>query len=144
MPIHETTRAGKERRMFAYSWDDNDEEIQQPTPVTWADAACRDGAGSLTALFFSDEIPDIELAKAICSTCALVVPCLQGALARREPAGVWGGHLFADGEVIARKRKRGRPPKVAAAVPSEQTTRMENQIESAPLDQYNRARLKTA
>jgi hypothetical protein len=29
--------------------------------------------------------------------------------------------LFADGEVIARKRKRGRPPKVAAVVPNEQT-----------------------
>jgi len=74
--------------MFAYSWDEND-DIEQPTTSTWVDAACRDGAGSLTALFFSDEIPDIELAKAICSTCSLVVPCLQGALARREPAGVW-------------------------------------------------------
>jgi len=131
--------------MFAYSWDDNDDdEIRQPTAVTWADAACRDGAGSLTALFFSDEIPDIELAKAVCSTCALVVPCLQGALARREPAGVWGGHLFADGEVIARKRKRGRPPKVAAAVPSEQTLRTETQIERARLGEYKRAQLKTA
>jgi WhiB family redox-sensing transcriptional regulator len=130
--------------MFAYSWDENDEEIEQATAVTWVDAACRDGAGSLTALFFSDEIPDIELAKAICSTCALVVPCLQGALARREPAGVWGGHLFADGEVIARKRKRGRPPKVAAAVPSEQTLRMENQIERARRGEYKRAQLKTA
>jgi len=63
--------------MFAYSWDEND-DIEQPTTSTWVDAACRDGAGSLTALFFSDEIPDIELAKAICSTCSLVVPCLQG------------------------------------------------------------------
>ena len=130
--------------MFAYSWDENDEEIEEPTTVTWADAACRDGDGSLTELFFSDDIPEIKLAKAICSTCALVVPCLQGALARREPAGVWGGHLFADGEVIARKRKRGRPPKVAAAVPSEQTTRMENQIESARRREYKRSQLKTA
>ena len=35
--------------------------------------------------------------------------------------GVWGGQLFADGVVIPRKRKRGRPPKVAAVLPSEQT-----------------------
>jgi hypothetical protein len=129
--------------MFAYRSDDND-EIEQPTTLTWADAACRDGAGSLTALFFSDEVPDIELAKAICSTCALAVPCLQGARSRREPAGVWGGHLFADGEVIARKRKRGRPPKVAAAVPSEQTMRVESQIESRCRGAYEPAQLKTA
>ena len=130
--------------MFAYSWDDNDDEIGQPTTGTWVDAACRDGVGSLTALFFSDEIPDIELAKAICSTCSLVVPCLQGALARREPAGVWGGQLFADGQVIARKRKRGRPPKVAAAVPSEQTLPTESQIESARRLEYKGAQRKTA
>jgi len=130
--------------MFAYSWDENDDEIEQPTTDRWVEAACRDGAGSLTALFFSDEIPDIELAKAICSTCSLVVPCLQGALARREPAGVWGGHLFADGQVIARKRKRGRPPKVAAAVPSEQTLPTESQIESARRLEYKGAQRKTA
>ncbi|MGO9661528.1 MAG: WhiB family transcriptional regulator [Acidimicrobiales bacterium] len=130
--------------MFAYSWDDNDDEIGQPTTGTWVDAACRDGVGSLTALFFSDEIPDIELAKAICSTCSLVVPCLQGALARREPAGVWGGQLFADGQVIARKRKRGRPPKVAAAVPSEQTLPKESPIESARRLRYKGAQRKTA
>jgi hypothetical protein len=68
---------------------------------------------------------------------------LQGALARREPAGVWGGHLFADGEVIARKRKRGRPPKVAAAVPSEQMLRIESQIESQRRE-YEAEQLKTA
>ncbi|MGA3218430.1 MAG: WhiB family transcriptional regulator [Acidimicrobiales bacterium] len=130
--------------MFVYSWEENDDEIEQPTTDTWVDAACRDGAGSLTALFFSDEIPDIELAKAICSTCSLVVPCLQGALARREPAGVWGGQLFADGQVIARKRKRGRPPKVAAAVPSEQTLPRESLIESARHLQYKGAQRKTA
>ncbi|MGH9104230.1 MAG: WhiB family transcriptional regulator [Acidimicrobiales bacterium] len=101
--------------MFAYSWADGDDEIEQAAPLAWQDAACRDGSGSLTELFFSDDLDDIDLAKAICSTCALVTPCLQRALARREPAGVWGGQLFAEGQVIPRKRKRGRPPK---AVPS--------------------------
>lgn len=110
--------------MFAYSGADNDDETAQTEtnrthPLTWDDAACRDGQGALTPLFFSDEIPDIELAKAICSTCPLVGPCLRSALARREPVGVWGGQLFSDGVVIPRKRKRGRPPKVAASLPSE-------------------------
>ena len=34
---------------------------------------------------------------------------------RREPWGVWGGELFANGRVLAQKRNRGRPPKVAPA-----------------------------
>jgi WhiB family redox-sensing transcriptional regulator len=43
--------------------------------------------------------------------------CLAGALARREPWGVWGGELFANGKVLAQKRRRGRPPKVARPEP---------------------------
>jgi hypothetical protein len=80
-------------------------------PDPWAEAACRDGRGGLTALFFSDEIPDIAAAKAICRTCPLIEPCLQGAVARREPSGVWGGQLFVDGRILPLKRRRGRPPK---------------------------------
>ncbi len=77
----------------------------------WDDASCRDGTGSLTELFFSDEIPEIIQAKKICGTCPLAGPCLQGALERREPWGVWGGELLLNGRVLAQKRKRGRPPK---------------------------------
>ncbi|HTV12910.1 MAG TPA: WhiB family transcriptional regulator [Acidimicrobiales bacterium] len=106
--------------MFAYSWDDNEYETVIEQALTWQEAACRDGSGSLTELFFSDEIADIEVAKAICSTCSLIEPCLKGALERREPAGVWGGQLFMDGQVIAFKRKRGRPPKGAPKVPAEE------------------------
>ena len=36
---------------------------------------------------------------------------LAGALERREPWGVWGGQLFVQGSVVARKRPRGRPRK---------------------------------
>jgi WhiB family redox-sensing transcriptional regulator len=39
---------------------------------------------------------------------------LAGALARREAAGVWGGQIFDNGEIIASKRGRGRPRKDAA------------------------------
>lgn len=77
----------------------------------WADASCRDSTGSLADLFFSDEIPDIIRAKQICRTCSLAAPCLEGALERREPWGVWGGQLFLNGRILAQKRKRGRPPK---------------------------------
>ena len=86
-------------------------------PVDWAQAACRDGNGSrgLLDLFFSEDIGDIADAKAICAGCALVEPCLQGALDRREPWGVWGGQLFLNGKILPFKRKRGRPPKNQSA-----------------------------
>ena len=78
----------------------------------WDLASCREHPGAATALWFSDRIPDIAAAKAVCATCPLAAPCLAGALARREPWGVWGGQLLADGKVLAHKRPRGRPPKV--------------------------------
>jgi hypothetical protein len=83
--------------------------------VDWDAASCRDGMGSMTDLFFSDEIPDIIAAKQICATCPLLEPCLEGAVLRREPWGVWGGQLFLNGHILAQKRKRGRPPKNPAA-----------------------------
>jgi WhiB family redox-sensing transcriptional regulator len=77
----------------------------------WSDARCRDGSGAATGLFFSDQIPDIALAKAICAECTYRTTCLDGAIGRREPWGVWGGELFANGRILAQKRRRGRPPK---------------------------------
>ncbi len=77
----------------------------------WAEARCRDSSVATTELFFSDQIPDIAKAKAVCAGCSLIEPCLDGAIARREPWGVWGGQLFANGKILAQKRKRGRPPK---------------------------------
>lgn len=85
-------------------------ETSEPADV-WADAACRDESGSLTTLFFSDHIPDIVRAKIICADCSLIGPCLEGAIERREPWGVWGGQLFLNGRILVQKRKRGRPPK---------------------------------
>lgn len=82
----------------------------------WAQAACRQRPG-LTALFFSDNIPDINAAKAVCAQCPLLEPCLRGAIVREEPGGVWGGQLFANGRILAQKRRRGRPPKIRPAEP---------------------------
>jgi len=33
----------------------------------------------------------IKLAKMVCSSCPIQPACLEGALGRREPWGVWGG-----------------------------------------------------
>jgi WhiB family redox-sensing transcriptional regulator len=85
-------------------------EDQQRQPW-WAQARCNDGAGTLVALFFSEQLDDIARAKAICARCPVRQPCLEGALARREPWGVWGGELFANGRVLAHKRRPGRPRK---------------------------------
>ena len=55
---------------------------------------------------------ELEQAKALCAECPVRAACLAGALDRAEPWGVWGGEIFDHGVVIARKRPRGRPPKV--------------------------------
>jgi WhiB family redox-sensing transcriptional regulator len=66
-------------------------------------------------VFFAESPADVEYAKALCATCPVKEVCLQGALERREPWGVWGGQLFVQGVVVARKRPRGRPRKSEVA-----------------------------
>ena len=62
-------------------------------------------------LFFAESPDDVEFAKSLCMGCAVRLTCLAGALERREPWGVWGGELFLRGQVVPRKRPRGRPRK---------------------------------
>jgi WhiB family redox-sensing transcriptional regulator len=62
-------------------------------------------------LFFAEAPSDVEAAKALCQGCRIRVACLEGALDRREPWGVWGGELLLRGIVVPRKRPRGRPRK---------------------------------
>ncbi|GGZ42782.1 transcriptional regulator WhiB [Streptomyces inusitatus] len=62
-------------------------------------------------VFFAESPADVEYAKSLCRTCPLMEACLAGAQERREPWGVWGGELFVQGVVVARKRPRGRPRK---------------------------------
>ncbi len=92
--------------MFALEWEMTDTE-------EWRELAlCRDGSAALTELFFSEQLDDIARAKAFCRECPVMTDCLEAALVRREPWGVWGGELLANGKVLAQKRNRGRPPKV--------------------------------
>jgi WhiB family redox-sensing transcriptional regulator len=126
---------------------ENIEELEPDSPIVglsigampewWADARCNDGAGTLTALFFSEELQDIARAKQICALCPVMADCLEGAIERREPWGVWGGQLFLNGRILASKRRRGRPPK---------TPRPEDQLPEIPLPAHlvGRVELRTA
>ena len=73
-----------------------------------AEIPCRENDAEL---WFALEPAEVEFAKALCATCPLQDACLAGALDRREPWGVWDGQLLLQGEIVARKRPRGRPRK---------------------------------
>jgi WhiB family redox-sensing transcriptional regulator len=66
-------------------------------------------------LWFAESPHDVEYAKTLCVDCPVRALCLDGALERREPWGVWGGQLFIQGVVVPRKRPRGRPRKNVVA-----------------------------
>ena len=66
-------------------------------------------------MYFSEDELAVAEAKTLCGGCPVRTQCLEGALSRKEPAGVWGGELFEDGRVISRKRKAGRPTAIEVA-----------------------------
>lgn len=91
--------------------DDTFEQLIEPIAVRVARPRCSDGHGTLTHLFFSENHHETARAKAICGKCRLAADCLQGAIERSEPWGVWGGELIEAGRIVASKRPRGRPPR---------------------------------
>ena len=60
-------------------------------------------------LWFADTQADLDAAKRLCATCPIRLDCLEAAVARAEPWGVWGGEIIAGGAVIPHKPRRGRP-----------------------------------
>ncbi|MGH3765148.1 MAG: WhiB family transcriptional regulator [Pseudonocardiaceae bacterium] len=64
-------------------------------------------------LWFAESPAELERAKQLCADCPIRLACLDSALSRQEPWGVWGGEIFEHGAVIPRKRPRGRPTKAA-------------------------------
>jgi len=75
---------------------------------------CRTGDPEL---WFAEQTAQVERAKLLCRACPLRAGCLEGALERAEPWGVWGGEVFVAGEVVATKRGRGRPRKLREDAP---------------------------
>jgi WhiB family redox-sensing transcriptional regulator len=82
----------------------------QTVEQTWqVKAACR---GPQAAVFFpppqferKDEKAAREVAaKDICSTCAVREPCLEYAVAIREPHGIWGGLNETERKELIRRR----------------------------------------
>lgn len=69
-------------------------------------------------LWFAESPNDLEQAKALCADCPIRRECLEAALEREEPWGVWGGEILDRGTVVARKRPRGRPRKNPQARPA--------------------------
>jgi len=110
-----------------------------PAAAEWQrDAACAaDGpaANAMLDLFFSEELAEIATAKRICAECPVMAKCLEGAMERREPWGVWGGQLFTNGRVLLVKRRRGRPRKV---------TRPEDEVPTIPVPEHLVPMLRTA
>lgn len=78
------------------------------TSDTEAALPCREHPADL---WFAELPEEVEAAKALCGDCPIRAMCLDQALERREPWGVWGGQLVLQGVVVPRKRPRGRPRK---------------------------------
>jgi WhiB family transcriptional regulator, redox-sensing transcriptional regulator len=62
-------------------------------------------------LWFAERPELLNRAQAICADCPIQAACLEGALHREEPWGVWGGQIVVRGRIITEKRGRGRPRK---------------------------------
>jgi WhiB family redox-sensing transcriptional regulator len=63
------------------------------------------------SLWFAEAPHELAQAKALCAQCPIRLACLSVAVDRGEFAGVWGGHIFDRGRIVAYKRGRGRPRK---------------------------------
>jgi WhiB family redox-sensing transcriptional regulator len=68
-------------------------------------------------LFFSDRPEDLAAAQVLCGGCQVAIQCLDLALETGSEWGVWGGVIFWDGELLHRKRARGRPRRVDQHLP---------------------------
>lgn len=86
------------------------DHVPQPDGGAGLALPCRTGDPDL---WFAEAPAELDKAKQLCRGCPVREQCLQAALSRREPWGVWGGEIFERGAVVPRKRPRGRPSKAA-------------------------------
>ena len=74
------------------------------TNLSWRQkAACR---GLDPEIFYPASEDDTEPAKAVCSSCAVRMPCLEYALNNREHDGIWGGASEKERRRIVRQRRK--------------------------------------
>lgn len=85
--------------------------IVQPKPDWHRNAACKN-SGSDT--FFPEKGHSNAAAKRVCAGCTVRVDCLEDALAREDPFGVWGGKSERERRYITRKRRTADRQAVAA------------------------------
>lgn len=104
-------------------------------PEEWEQRAVCRGVPDAAEIFFSEDLGDIASAKRICARCPVLASCLEAAIERAEPWGVWGGQLFLNGKALAYKRRRGRPPKVP---------RPDEQLPVVPVPAHLRDRISVA
>lgn len=65
--------------------------------------ACKDMDPGIF-LPIEESAEDVALAKSICQTCGVIAKCLDDAITRREPAGVWGGATTKERELMVRRK----------------------------------------
>ena len=99
--------------------DGNDQEVESNMSTTTCRRFTELPCHTVDPDMWFSEVPaELERAKQLCEACPIRAQCLAAALERAEPWGVWGGEIFERGEVIARKRPRGRPRKNPAVGPA--------------------------
>lgn len=69
----------------------------------------RPPCSELTKMFYSFRCEDINAARNLCLSCEYATHCLDRAITRHEPAGVWGGFLIERGHIVVFKRNHGHP-----------------------------------
>ncbi|MFI1702969.1 WhiB family transcriptional regulator [Streptomyces griseoruber] len=84
-----------------------------PRAPHWSDrAACRELDDR--SIFFPEDFPKglvllvTREAKAVCARCPVIEACLEAALERPEPNGVWGGLDKDERQMFRRRQQRRR------------------------------------
>jgi WhiB family redox-sensing transcriptional regulator len=103
--------------------------LSQPFATPDAPLPCQSADADL---WFAEFPQQLARAQALCYDCPVRAACLDIALRRREPWGVWGGQIFDRGRVITFKRGRGRPPRPRPGRPERSEGRGRASLVSAP------------
>jgi WhiB family redox-sensing transcriptional regulator len=78
--------------------------VIQQMNLSWRlSAACR---GVDPEIFYPTSEEEADVAKTVCSRCAVREACLEFALASRERDGVWGGATEKDRRRMLRQRRK--------------------------------------